>query len=48
MMPSGDEFHCTAHGARYDTQGKGLNGNGARGLATYQTSLTGTTLRIFS
>ena len=45
---SNEEFHCTAHGARYDTQGDGLNANGSRGLTTYQTTLDGNMLRVFS
>lgn len=42
------EFYCPEHGARFDTDGKGLNSKGSKGLKTYQTELTGTTLRIFS
>lgn len=42
------EFYCPEHGARFDTDGKGLNSKGSRGLKTYQTELTGTSLRIFS
>lgn len=30
-----NEFYCTAHEARYDTMGKGLNQNGSNGLKTY-------------
>jgi len=40
------EFYCPAHGARFDTAGKGLNSNGSRGLKTYVTSLQGTTLLV--
>ncbi len=43
-----NEWLCTAHQARFDMTGKGLNGNGSGGLTIYQTSLSGTTLRIFS
>lgn len=42
------EFYCPEHGARFDTQGNGLNSKGSKGLKTYQTELTGTTLRIYS
>lgn len=42
------EFYCTEHGARFDTNGKGLNSKGSKGLKTYKTELTGTTLRVFS
>jgi cytochrome b6-f complex iron-sulfur subunit len=40
------EFYCPEHGARFDTSGKGLNSDGSRGLRTYPTELTGTTLKV--
>jgi cytochrome b6-f complex iron-sulfur subunit len=40
------EFYCPAHGARFDTSGKGLNSTGSRGLKTYVTTLDGTTLKV--
>jgi cytochrome b6-f complex iron-sulfur subunit len=40
------EFYCPEHGARFDTSGKGLNSTGSRGLRTYPTELTGTTLKV--
>jgi cytochrome b6-f complex iron-sulfur subunit len=40
------EFYCPAHGARFDTAGKGLNSTGSRGLKTYATTLDGTTLKV--
>ena len=40
------EFYCPAHGARFDTAGKGLNSTGSRGLKTYVTTLDGTTLKV--
>jgi len=40
------EFFCAAHGARFDTAGKGLNSTGRRGLKTYATLLEGTTLKV--
>ncbi len=42
------EFYCPEHGARFDTDGKGLNSKGSKGLKTYKTELTGTSLRVFS
>jgi cytochrome b6-f complex iron-sulfur subunit len=45
---SNKEWYCTAHGARFDTSGKGLNSNGSKGLTVYQTSLSGNTLTITS
>lgn len=41
-----DHFYCTAHGAKYDNNGKGLNGDGKKGIAVYTTSLTGNILTI--
>ncbi len=43
-----NEFYCNVHGARFDLQGKGKNATGSGGLAIYQTSLTGNSLRVFS
>lgn len=40
------EFYCPEHGARFDTAGKGLNSDGRKGLKTYQTQLSGTTLKV--
>jgi cytochrome b6-f complex iron-sulfur subunit len=40
------EFYCPEHGARFDTAGKGLNSDGSKGLRTYPTQLTGTTLKV--
>jgi cytochrome b6-f complex iron-sulfur subunit len=40
------EFYCAAHGARFDTAGKGLNSTGSRGLKTYVTTLEGTILKV--
>jgi cytochrome b6-f complex iron-sulfur subunit len=42
------EFYCPEHGARFDINGKGLNSKGSKGLKTYQTELTGSTLRVFA
>lgn len=40
------EFYCPEHGARFDTAGVGLNSEGKKGLKTYPTELTGTTLKV--
>lgn len=40
------EFFCTAHGARFNTTGQGLNGNGSRGLTTYSVTVSGNILTI--
>lgn len=45
---SNKEWYCTAHGARFDTNGKGLNSNGNKGLTVYQASLSGNILTINS
>ncbi|HSF52588.1 MAG TPA: Rieske 2Fe-2S domain-containing protein [Algoriphagus sp.] len=41
------EFYCPEHGARFGTAGNGLNSEGKKGLKTYQTEFTGTTLKVF-
>jgi cytochrome b6-f complex iron-sulfur subunit len=43
-----NEFMCTQHGARFDTLGKGLNSEASAGLTVYKTTLTGSSLRVFS
>ncbi|UTA66827.1 ubiquinol-cytochrome c reductase iron-sulfur subunit [Emticicia sp. 21SJ11W-3] len=40
------EWYCTAHGARFDTSGKGLNSEGRAGLTVYKTAVSGNTLTI--
>ncbi len=40
------EFYCPEHGALFDTSGKGLNSKGSKGLKTYQTQFSGTTLIV--
>lgn len=42
------QFFCTAHGARFDENGRGLNQEGKRGLTVYKTDLTGNRLRVYS
>lgn len=41
-----DHFYCTAHGAKYDNAGKGLNSEGKKGIAVYTTSLKDQILTI--
>lgn len=42
------EWYCTAHGARFNLNGGGLNGNGRNGLKIYNTQLEGNMLRVFA
>jgi cytochrome b6-f complex iron-sulfur subunit len=41
-----NEFYCTAHGARYNTVGGGLNTEAKNGLRTYPTTLNANILTI--
>ena len=41
-----DHFYCTAHGAKYDNAGKGLNSDGKKGIAVYTTTLAENMLTI--
>ena len=41
-----NEWYCTAHGARFDQTGKGLNTEGKKGLKIYQTTLLNSTLTV--
>ena len=43
-----NDFYCTQHGAIFDLEGKGLNSNGSKGILIYNTSLSGTLLRVYS
>lgn len=43
-----NEFLCTQHGARFSTVGAGLNSEASKGLTVYKTTLTGSSLRVFS
>ncbi|ERM81649.1 hypothetical protein P872_19710 [Rhodonellum psychrophilum GCM71 = DSM 17998] len=45
---AGNNFHCTAHDARFDVNGGGLNAKGSKNLTVYHTALSGSTLRVFS
>lgn len=42
-----NRFHCNNHGSNFATTGSVLNGPAATALAKYNTSLTGTSLRIY-
>jgi cytochrome b6-f complex iron-sulfur subunit len=44
----GNEFVCLAHGARFDTAGKGLNAYGSQGLRVYNIEQTGSMIRVRS
>lgn len=43
-----NEFFCSAHGARFDQSGNGLNSFGARGLKIYRTQVSENTLTILT
>jgi cytochrome b6-f complex iron-sulfur subunit len=45
---SQNDFRCSEHGAEFNLEGKVKNGNGSGGLKVYNTSLVGSSLRIFS
>lgn len=42
------EFYCTAHGARFDLNGKGINSTGGNGIKIYETSLANNILSIIA
>jgi cytochrome b6-f complex iron-sulfur subunit len=48
VIYSGGGFYCTVHGATYSTSGAGTNSAGSRGIQAYKTTLTGTSLRVYS
>jgi cytochrome b6-f complex iron-sulfur subunit len=43
-----NRFYCPAHGSSFRTNGSVINGPAGSPLATYHTSLTGTSLRVYS
>ncbi len=43
-----NKFRCTVHGSEFDLQGKVSQGPADKAIALYKTSLSGTTLRVFS
>jgi cytochrome b6-f complex iron-sulfur subunit len=45
---SGNDFVCPNHGAQFSSTGVVTNGPATKNLTVYKTTLTGTSLRIFS
>jgi cytochrome b6-f complex iron-sulfur subunit len=45
---AGDTFICPNHGAQFNSVGIVTRGPASSNLATYKTTLTGTTLRVYS
>jgi len=45
---SGNNFICPNHGAQFSSTGAVTRGPASSNLATYNTTLTGTTLRVYS
>jgi cytochrome b6-f complex iron-sulfur subunit len=43
-----NRFYCSAHGSAFDIKGAVTNGPATGALKQYKTSLTGTSLRVFS
>jgi cytochrome b6-f complex iron-sulfur subunit len=43
-----NDFYCPNHGAMFSATGVVTRGPASKSLATYKTSLTGTSLRVFS
>ncbi len=48
IILNGSEFYCTAHGARFDLNGKGKNSLGNRGITLYKVITDGKTLVVYS
>ncbi|PQJ76043.1 Rieske 2Fe-2S domain-containing protein [Polaribacter gangjinensis] len=42
------EYYCTAHGARFDVFGKGLNSKASRGIKIYKTSVSENILTVLA
>ncbi len=47
-VSSQNDFYCPNHGAMFSAAGAVTRGPASRSLATYKTTLTGTSLRVFS
>jgi nitrite reductase/ring-hydroxylating ferredoxin subunit len=45
---SENNFECSTHGAKFSTNGTGLNAFGSKGIKVYSTKLDGNTLTITS
>ncbi len=45
---SNSRFYCANHGATFSENGTVLTGPASRSLSTYHTTLTGTSLRVYS
>ncbi|MCA4899923.1 MAG: ubiquinol-cytochrome c reductase iron-sulfur subunit [Bacteroidota bacterium] len=48
FQPSSNSFVCPNHGATFDISGNVTKGPATRALTRYNTSLSGTSLRVFS
>ena len=47
-VPGNHDFYCSGHGASFSESGQVTGGPARRPLATYQTSLNGNLLRVYS
>lgn len=47
VMYNGSKFYCTAHGATFSNTGAALSVT-SKAIKSYQTALTGTTLRVYA
>jgi len=47
-LKSNNSFRCPSHGATFSSTGSVTSGPASRSLRQYNTSLTGTSLRVFS
>jgi cytochrome b6-f complex iron-sulfur subunit len=45
---SNNRFHCAAHGSNFSTNGSVINGPANQALHQYNTSLAGSSLRVYS
>lgn len=48
FVGSSNNFRCATHGSTFNTAGQVTLGPASRALATYNTTLNGTSLRVFS
>ena len=48
VMYNGSGFSCPAHGASFSITGAKINNVSSKGIAAYQTTLTNSSLRVFS